>query len=139
MPTLELFKEDRMFARRIVHVLCGVVLLGVLATSSTGAFENASRSTRFTFSGPVRLPGVTLAAGTYTFEIVNPTTGSNVVVVRSKDRSKVYAMKMTNFVYRPKSSDLKAAISFGETPAGIPPAVKAWFPLNETLGREFLY
>ena len=128
-----------MFARRIVHTLCGVVLLGVLATSPTGAFDNGSRTTHFTFSGPVRLPGVTLPAGTYTFEIMNPGRGSDVVAVRSRDRSKVYAMKMTQFVYRPSSSDLKAAITFGETSAGTPPAVKAWYPLNETLGREFLY
>ena len=54
-------------ARRIVQTLCGVVLLSVLATSSTGAFDNGSRTAHFTFSGPVRLPGVTLPAGTYTF------------------------------------------------------------------------
>ena len=34
---------------------------------------------------------------------------------------------------------MKAAITFGETPAGTPPPVKAWYPQGETLGREFLY
>ena len=48
-------KEDRMLARKIVHTLCGVVLLGVLATSSTGAMT-ASRTTYFTFSGAVEMP-----------------------------------------------------------------------------------
>jgi hypothetical protein len=128
-----------MFARRIVHTLCGVVFLGVLATSSIGAFDDGIHSTRFTFSGPVRLPGVTLAAGTYTFEVLNPGTSSNIVVVRSRDRSKVYALKSTNFVYRPSARDLKPTITFGETPAGNPPSVKAWYALNETLGREFIY
>jgi hypothetical protein len=128
-----------MFARRIVHTLCGVVLLGLLGSSAVGAFIDAQRTTYFTFSGAVQLPGVTLPAGTYVFEVANPGTSSNVVAVRSRDRSKVYALKMTNFVYRPSSRDLKPTITFGETLAGTPPPVKAWYPQGETVGREFLY
>ena len=128
-----------MLARKIVHALCGVVLLGVLGSSAVGAFINASRTTYFTFSRSVQLPGVTLPAGTYIFEIANPDGGSNAVVVRSRDRSKVFALKLTRGTYRPASGDLKPAITFGETPAGTPPPVKAWYPQGETLGREFLY
>jgi hypothetical protein len=128
-----------MFARKIVHALCGVVLLGVLGSSAVGAFIDARRTTYFTFSRSVQLPGVTLPAGTYIFEIANPDGGANAVVVRSRDRSKVYALKLTLGIYRPQSHDLKPAIAFGETPAGTPPPVKAWYPQGETLGREFLY
>ena len=39
----------------------------------------------FTFSGPVQLPGVILAAGTYEFEIANPLTSGDIVRVRSRD------------------------------------------------------
>jgi Protein of unknown function (DUF2911) len=128
-----------MFARKIVHTLCGVVLLGVFATSSTGAFENANRATHFTFSGPVRLPGATLPAGTYTFAIVNPFTGSDAVTVKSRDGSKLYALKLTRSSYRPASRDMKPTITFGEAPAGTPPPVKAWYPDGDTHGREFIY
>lgn len=128
-----------MLARKIVHTLCGVVLLGVLATSSTGAFGNGSRTAHFTFSGAVQLPGVTLPAGTYTFEVVNPGTSSDVVKVMSRDRSKLYALKITRSTYRPASRDMKTTITFGEAPAGTPPPVKAWYPEGETLGREFIY
>jgi Protein of unknown function (DUF2911) len=128
-----------MLVRRIVHTLCGVVLLGVLATSVTGASFNANRTTHFTFSGAVQLPGVTLPAGTYTFEVVNTNSGSDIVSVRSRDRSKVYLMQFTRAVYRPSASTLKASITFGETPAGTPPPVKAWYPESETRGREFIY
>ena len=76
-----------MLARKIVHTLCGVVLLGVLATSATGAMT-ASRTTYFTFSGAVEMPqGVSLAAGTYIFEVANPDGGSD-VVQRAQPRSK---------------------------------------------------
>jgi hypothetical protein len=128
-----------MLVRRIVHTVCGVVLLGVLATSVTGASFNTSRTTHFTFSGAVQLPGVTLPAGTYTFEIVNANSGADVVSVRSRDRSKVYLMKLTRAIYRPSASTLKASITFGETPAGTPPPVTAWYPESETRGREFIY
>jgi hypothetical protein len=128
-----------MFARKIVHTLCGVVLLGVLGSSAVGAFIDARRTTYFTFSRSVQLPGVTLAAGTYTFEVVNPGTGSDVVVVRSQDRSKVHALKLTRAIERPASRNLDAAITFGEAAVGNPPPVKAWFPQSEIIGREFIY
>jgi hypothetical protein len=128
-----------MLVRRIVHTLCGVVLLGVLATAVTGANFDNHRTTYFTFSGAVQLPGVTLPAGTYTFEVVNMNSGSDIVTVKSRDRSKVYLMQFTRAVYRPSASTLKATVTFGETPAGTPPPVKAWFPESETRGREFVY
>jgi hypothetical protein len=128
-----------MLVRRIVHTLCGVVLLGVLATSVTGASFDASRTTYFTFSGNVQMPGVVLPAGTYIFEIVNPNGGSDVVRVLSRDRKKTHLMKLTRSIYRESRGDLKASIALGETPAGTPPPVKAWYPQSETRGREFIY
>ena len=128
-----------MFARKTVYTLCGVVLLGLLATSSTGAFMNASRTTYFTFSGTVAMPGVELAAGTYIFEVVNPNGGSDVVKVLSRDRKTLYLMRLTRSIERRSGGNLDAAITLGETAAGIPPKVKAWYPQSETRGREFIY
>ena len=128
-----------MLARKIVHTLCGVVLLGVLATSSTGAMT-AGRATYFTFSGAVEMPrGVALAAGTYIFEVANPDGGSNVVRVLSRDRKKTFIMALTRSVYRPEKGNLDATINLGETAAGAPPKVKAWYPQGETRGHEFIH
>ena len=128
-----------MLVRRIVPTLCGAVLLGVLAMSSTGAAMDTRRTTHFTFSGPVQLPGVTLPAGTYTFEVANPDSGSDVVTVKSRDRKKVYLMQFTRSVYRESTGKLDATIALGESSAGNPPPVKAWYPQFETRGREFIY
>lgn len=128
-----------MFARKVLYTFCGVALLVVLATSSTGAFVNANRTTYFTFSKAVQLPGVVLPAGTYVFEIVNPNTSSDVVKVQSRDRSKLYLMQITLKVERPRSGNMKTALVLGEGPAGNPPAVKSWFPQDETIGRQFIY
>ena len=128
-----------MLARKIVYTLLGVALLVVLATSTTAANMNASRTTFFTFSGTVQLPGVALAAGTYIFEVANPNGGSDVVKVLSRDRKTLYLMRLTHAIERPSRGNLDAAITLGETAAGIPPKVKAWYPQSETRGREFIY
>ncbi len=125
--------------RRIVHTLSGVVLLGVLATSVTGASFDTRRTTYFTFSGTVQMPGVSLPAGTYIFEVANPDGGSDVVRVLSRDRKTVHLMKFTRPIYREAKGTLKATVTLGETAAGIPPPVKAWYPVSETRGREFMY
>jgi hypothetical protein len=128
-----------MFARKIVRMLSGVVLLGVFATSATSAMFDTRRTTYFTFSRAVQMPGVALPAGTYIFEVANPEGQSDVVRVLSRDRKQVFLMKFTRPIYREAKGTLKATISFGEAPAGTPPPVTAWYPESETRGREFLY
>ena len=128
-----------MRVRRIVHTLCGIVVLGVLATSTTGAITNARRTTYFTFKTAVALPGVTLSPGAYVFEVLNPDTGGDVIRVMNRERNKTYTMQLTRFVHRPAWGDLKATISLGEAPTGTPQPIKTWFPESETTGREFLY
>ena len=128
-----------MFVRRIVHAVCGIVLLGVLATSSTGAIANARRTTHFTFRAPVALPGITLPPGAYVFEVLNPDSSADLVRVMNRDRTKTYSLQFTRFVHRPSWGDMKSTISLGEAPNGAPQPIKTWFPEYETTGREFLY
>jgi hypothetical protein len=128
-----------MLVRRIVHTVCGIVLLGVLATSTTGAIPNARRTTHFTFKSMVALPGVTLQPGSYVFEVLNPDTSADLVRVMNRERSKTYTMQLTRPVHRSRSGDLKATIALGESPAGTPQPIKTWFPEAETTGREFIY
>src|SRR5688572_32811430 len=100
-----------LLVRRIVHTLFGVGLLAVLATSASGAMMDTRRTTHFTFSGTVQLPGVTLPAGTYTFEVANPDGGSDIVRVLSRDRKTVHLLQFTRTIYRASTGDLKAIVS----------------------------
>ena len=127
-----------MLIRKMVHTLCGVVLIGVLGASATGAMDTR-KTTYFSFNRSVRLPGVVLPAGTYIFEVANPESSADVVRVLSRDRRHVYLTRLTLAVDRPQNGNLKATLSLGETPAGNPPTVKAWYPHSETRGREFIY
>jgi hypothetical protein len=111
----------------------------VLATSAASATFDNRRTTYFTFSRTVQIPGVTLPAGSYVFEVANPEGQGDIVRVLSRDRKQVFLMKFTRPIYRQADRNLKATISLGEAPAGTPPPVTAWYPESETRGREFLY
>jgi hypothetical protein len=128
-----------MFVRKIVHTVLAVGLLAALGTSASGAMIDSRRTTYFTFSGTVQMPGVELPAGTYIFEVANPDGTSDLVRVLSRDRKTVHLMQFTRFVHRASNGNLKAIVSLGETPAGNPPPVTAWYPQSETRGREFIY
>jgi hypothetical protein len=127
-----------MFTRKLFHVVCGAVLLGVLATASTGAVGD-SRLTYFTFNRSVQLPGVSLPAGTYAFSLPMGASSWNLVRVTNKEGTQVYLTAFTRIVDRPADSRLDAVIMFGETSGNVAPPIKVWFPQGERAGRQFIY
>jgi hypothetical protein len=128
-----------MFTRKLLYTISGIVLLGVLATSSAGAQWDNKRTTYFTFSKAVQLPGVSLAAGTYIFEVADPDHAWDVVRVSSRDRSLVYLTAFTRITERPRDKNLEPVIVLGEASASNPPRIKAWYAQGERVGRQFLY
>jgi hypothetical protein len=110
------------------------VLTGMVSSAST-----FSKTTYLKFSGAVALPGVTLNAGEYVFELVNPDTSSNVVRVMNRERSRVHLTALTRPTYRPAKANRGATATLGEGRSGSPPPVKAWFPEGEITGYEFIY
>ena len=91
------------------------------------------------FSGPVHVPGVTLAKGTYVFRF--PGTGGKVIQVLKADKSAAYAMFHTirvTDVTRDLSSEAHE-VTWRERGPDAPPAIDAWFPPGRSLGYEFVY
>ena len=130
-----------MVNRKMVWAVCGAAVLALMVTSSAplaGATADA-KTTYLTFSAPVSLPGVALGAGTYIFEIANPDTSANVVRVLSSDRRISYFQGFTHAIERPRNLDRKASVSLGEAAAGVAPPITAWWPENESTGRQFVY
>jgi len=120
-----------------VKVLCGAAILaGCLAPAAHA--DEWTKLTYFTFSAPVELPGMSLPAGTYRFELADPDDSRRVVRVSEKDGSKVHGtfLSIPNQMLEPAAKPL---VMFKETPAGAPEAVKAWFYPGETTGYEFVY
>jgi hypothetical protein len=125
-----------MFLRQSVLTACGAAILGLVMTASGQAWVTPNRTTLLTFSGPVALPGVVLAAGTYTFERADGHL--DIVRVLSKDRSKVYFMAFTREVDRPEGLSADRVVTFGEASSGAPP-IKARYPLDSSTGHAFIY
>ena len=118
-----------------------VAIAGVLAASSSQAASNLmplTMTNNLTFSKPVSLPGVTLAAGTYVFESGPGGMSSSLVRVVSPNRQRQFYLGFTIPVDRPRGA--KADIlTFGEAANGAPAPILAWYPLGSNSGHEFMY
>jgi hypothetical protein len=118
----------------------GIVVAALVAvmTPAPASGVTYDKLAYLTFSAPVQIPGVTLNAGTYRFHLTNPETSRNVLQVLSNDGSIVYAMFHTIFDSRTSLTE-DPIVTFRETPAGVPPAVRSLFYGDEYRGYEFVY
>jgi hypothetical protein len=123
---------------RSTKTLGCVFAFASLVAVGARADEN-DRLTYVTVSGPVQLPGITLAAGTYTFKLADLSGSRHVVHVFSKEDSpKLITTLMT--IPNERLDPVKDTyIMFQERPAGMPQAMKAWFYPGRSIGEEFIY
>jgi len=113
------------------------IAVGLAAAAPTvHGWGNSSRLTYLTFSAPVMLPGVTLAAGTYAFELADPLAG-DVVLVRNRARTNVFFLGFTRRVARPAS--IRSGVTLGESATGEPKPIAVWYPPDMSDGLQFLY
>jgi hypothetical protein len=124
--------------RKAVWVLFGAAVLAVVA-AGLGNASTFNKMTYLKFSSAVALPGTTLDNGEYIFAIANPASSSNVVVVKSRHGSKVHGLFLTMPITRPAKARNDAMVTLGEGRPGTPPPIKAWFPMGETTGYQFIY
>src|SRR5262245_50295999 len=125
-----------MLKAKLVLVSSVAIVAGLLAAST--ASGDIPHTNYLTFSAPFALPGVSLPAGTYVFDVV--AAGSNDVVrVTSRDGSRTYLTAFTLRVQRPVGLPANRLIVFNEVSAGMTPPVKAWFPVGQSLGHQFVY
>jgi len=120
------------------RILIGMVALAALTLSAPARADESNKLTKFTFSKPIQLPGLTLPAGKYRFELADPVETRRVIKVMSEDGTKQLGMLLTipNTLRDPAKD---ALVLFGESPASEPDAVKAWVYPGETIGYEFIY
>ena len=128
-----------MMVNRKSVAVCGAAVFALVLVTGAIAMADAHKTTYLTFSRPVSLPGVALSSGTYTFQIANPDTSGDIVRVSSRDGSRVYFMGFTKAINRPNAMSRDQSVSIGEAAAGVAPPVTAWWPLNESTGRQFVY
>jgi hypothetical protein len=118
-----------------VRIGCAAAALAIMLAGSATAL--GSHENQLTFNRPVSLPGVVLPAGSYSFDTHwdNP----NVVIVRNKERNKVFYMGFTMQALRPEGMSPKTAVTLGEVKPNEVPPITAWYEIGRPLGHEFRY
>ena len=125
-----------MLKSKLVLVSCVAIVAGPLAARA--ASGSIPHTNYLTFSARFALPGVSLPAGTYVFDVLY--IGSeNVIRVSSRNRAHVYLTAFTRRVQRPNGLSADRQIVFNEVRPGDTPSVKAWFPVGQAIGHEFRY
>ena len=116
-------------------LLAAAILATTTAPLGATPVDNLSY---MTFSKSVQIPGAVLDPGTYRFRLADPTSSRQVMQVLSNDGAIVYSMFYTRLDWRNKVTD-STTVTFRETPAGMPPAVRSLFYGGESRGYEFVY
>jgi hypothetical protein len=125
-----------MSTRTIVLTACAVAVATLLTSSSTQA-QGPMRMNYLTFNSAVALPGVTLAPGKYAFESGPGETDRSLVRVTSADHQRVHFLGFTTPIARPANLVPGQLVQLGEARNGEPTPIKAWYPINSSVGREF--
>jgi cobalamin biosynthesis Mg chelatase CobN len=121
--------------KTVAAIACSAMLL---TSAAATAQTIADRTTFVTFSAPVSIPGATLPAGTYTFKLADSPANRNIVQVFDKDQMKLYATLLAVAADRTEAEG-DPVITFRETAANRPPAVRFWYYAGERSGSEFVY
>src|SRR5450631_1248965 len=125
--------------KRLLPLVIASVLIGTVVYVDRAYAQNlASQMTKITFSKPIRLPGVTLPAGTYTFLHPNPMEDFHVIQVMNEKQTKSYGFFLTIPNERLTAAN-ETVVTFRETPVGYINTVRAWFFPGEKTGDEFVY
>jgi hypothetical protein len=124
---------SRFFASAVVAAALASLTMAAPASGMT-----YDKLAYMAFNAPVQIPGATLGPGVYRFHLTNPDTSRNVLQVLSNDGSIVYAMFHTIPDGRTVVTE-EPTVTFRETPAGVPPAVRSLFYGGEHRGYEFVY
>ncbi len=97
-----------------------------------------NKSTKFTFTDPVQIPGTVLPPGSYVFRLLNSFSDRHIVQVWDEDKTHLLATVLAIPDYRLTAKDA-SELKFEERHLGTPDAVKEWFYPGDNFGQEFVY
>jgi hypothetical protein len=125
----------RRFTSAVFATGAAVLLTSTLAVAQGQIVD--SRLTNVTFSGPVSVPGHTLPAGAYHFQLADSNANKNIVQVFDKDNNLIATMLAVPATrHEPKGDPV---ITFKETRSDLPPAIHYWYYAGESTGSELVY
>jgi len=116
--------------------------LGALTVALAGvaAADEWDKKTNITVNETILIPGKQLPPGKYVMKLANTTANRHVVQIynEKQDHLEATIMAFNNQMIEPDPKG-KTVLTYWETPAGSPPALRAWFFPGDTWGQEFAY
>jgi len=125
---------------KITQVACSLLALTLLAGTVLPGVraDDWNKKTSVTFSQPVEVPGTVLPAGTYTFQLLNTLSDRHVVEIFNADGTHLITTILAINDYRLEPTG-KTVMTFNESAADSPDALRAWFYPGDNFGQEFVY
>jgi LPXTG-motif cell wall-anchored protein len=115
-----------------------IALVGVLGVVGTSLADDFDKKTDLTVHETIMVPGKTLPPGKYVMKLLNATGNRHVVQIFNEDQTELQTtiLAIPNYQVERKSDTV---LTFWETPAGLPRALRAWFYPGDNFGQEFAY
>jgi len=120
------------------HLFTAGLCITLLSVAPFARGDVFNKKTHISFSQPVRVPGTTLAAGSYVFKLADNQANRHIVQIMNSRENKVYATVLAIPDYRARPGS-KTIITFGEAATGNPTPIKAWFYPGDNSGSRFVY
>jgi hypothetical protein len=114
------------------------ITAATLCVSIPARADESDKLTYLTFSKAVQLPGVTLPAGRYRFQLADVEESRRVIKVQSEDGKKQFALLLT-VQNQLRDIPKDPVVLFRETAQGQPDAVRSYNYPGERIGYEFIY
>jgi hypothetical protein len=122
---------------QLLTALC-TAAIGLSVVAPTAKADQHDKRTVVTITEPLEVPGAVLQPGKYVFELVDLSNDRHTVYIKNERENHVYATIFAVPNYKVRRTG-KTVLTFWETPAGQPKALRAWFYPGDNFGQEFLY
>ena len=126
--------------KRLCRLCLQVICAGLLSIALLPQLhaDGWSKSTKFTFTDPVQIPGQVLPPGTYVFRLLDSKSDRHVVQVWDENDMHLIATVLAINNYRIEAKG-KTTLTFSERHMGNAEAIKTWFYPGDNFGQEFVY
>jgi len=115
-----------------------MAVVGVLAAVSfTALGDDRDKKTIITTKESLLVPGKVLPPGKYVMKLME-SPNRNIVTIYNEDQNELQTMFIAFPNYKVKQTS-GTELTFWETPAGSPKAIRAWFWPGDNFGQEFAY
>src|SRR5216684_2626603 len=130
--------ENQMKRLIKLFVFVSSVTLLVVGLSPAARADAWNKKTILTINQTIQVPNKVLEPGQYVFKLADSQSDRHIVQIFTGDERHIIStiLAIPNYRLRPRGH---TELDFWETPAGMTPAVRAWFYPGDNFGQEFAY